>query len=120
MGKKPPLNWCWTISGGYTFAVGDADYVEHGTFEPAQDSITFTADGGEGMEPMKAVKENYTLQASFKYAEEGPEAEWLFYDEAVQGKFSGSTMVAEAYVAVLDLTPDGRYELSVIDEETAV
>ncbi len=102
--------------GGYTFAVGDADYVEHGTFEPAQDSFVFTADG-QGTEPMTAAKKNYTLQASFKYAEEGPEAEWLFYDEAVQGKFSGSTMVAEAYVAVLDLTPDGRYELSVIDEE---
>lgn len=104
--------------GGYTFTAKNpkGDYIEQGVFEPAQDSISFTA-AKEGATPVVAAKENYTLKTSFNLAHEGPQAEWLFYDEAVQGRFSGSTMAAEAYRAVLDLTPDSRYELTVIDEQ---
>lgn len=104
--------------GGYIFTARnpEGDYIQQGIFEPAQDSITFIA-AGEGVTPVVAAKENYTLKASFNLADGGPQAEWLFYDEAVQGRFSGSTMAAEAYVAVLELTPDGRYGLTVIDEQ---
>lgn len=94
--------------GGYVFRAFDVEktLTEAGAFEVAAGTITFAQEGGE---PVTGTKEGYTLNASFSGVE------WSFYDGAVQGVLTGSTMVNEAYVATLMLHADGSYGLSIID-----
>jgi hypothetical protein len=98
--------------GGYNLTVtaeGEST-VEEGGFEAAQNTITFTKAGEDGS--VTATKTGYILEAPFNGAD------WLFYEESVQGSFTGGTMVNEAYKAALELNPDGSYSLVIVDEES--
>ena len=74
-----------------------------------QGTITFTKEGQDASSA--GTKEGYVLKASFDAKE------WVFYDAAIQGQFSGGTMVNEAYVAHLHLEADGTYALEIVDQE---
>jgi hypothetical protein len=97
--------------GGYTFtsSAEDGSYREEGTFEVTQGTITFTKEGQELS--TTGTKEGYVLKASFDAQQ------WNFYDVAIQGQFSGGTMVNEAYAANMQLEADGTYTLEILDQE---
>lgn len=97
--------------GGYSLTVtaDGKSTVEEGSFAVAQNSITFTAE--KEQEPVTGTKAGYILEAAFAGVD------WLFYDESVQGQFSGGTMVNEAYRAALELNADGSFALVIADEE---
>ena len=52
------------------------------------------------------------LQASFA------SQPWTFYDAAIQGEFTGATMVNEAFKATLELRANGLFALEIVDEES--
>ncbi len=93
--------------GGYLFSSSNA-YTEEGAFEVSQGTITFTQ---EGQEPITGTKGGYMLQASFA------SQPWIFYDAAIQGEFTGGTMVNEAFRANLELRANGSFSLEIVDEE---
>ncbi len=96
--------------GGYAFTSDDMFYAEAGSFEVSQGTISFIKEGQE--QATSGTKEAYTLQASFN------DVDWIFYADAIQGHFTGGTMVNEAFVAELDLSSDGSYVLEIIDNES--
>lgn len=104
--------------GGYTFTAlyNGTKHVEKGSFEATANGMTF-APSGEATTPVSGTKANYTLTVPFKLSETGTDVEWLFYDAAIQGQFTGATNVAEAYKATLHLQADGSYDLLVVDPE---
>lgn len=97
--------------GGYLFSSSKDAYTEEGAFEVNQGAITFTK---EGQEPVVGTKSGYLLQASFA------SQPWTFYDAAIQGEFTGATMVNEAFQANLKLQANGSFALEIVDEENEV
>lgn len=104
--------------GGYTFTAlyNDTKHVEKGTFTVDGTTIAFTPSDSEST-LITGTKENYTLSVAFNLSEALTDVEWLFYDAAIQGEFTGGTMVAEAYSATLQMNADGSYELVIVDKE---
>ncbi len=103
--------------GGYTFTSddGDGSYVDTGTFEVNDTAITFTSNE-DGATPVVGTRENYMINVVFDLSETVTNVEWLFYDEDIQGTFSGHTMSEEGYLATLVLNPEGTYELLIVNE----
>lgn len=97
--------------GQYTFtsSTDDQSYGEEGSFEVEQKTIAFTKAGQDASST--GTKEGYVLKALFDTTE------WVFYEAAIQGQFSGGTMVNETYVARLNLEADGTYALKIVDQE---
>lgn len=104
--------------GGYTFTsiYNDVKHVEQGAFEATNGTMTFTPSGDQST-PIVGTKANYTLNATFDLSDTVKNVEWHFYDAAIQGEFSGGTMVNEAYLATLTMNADGSFELVIVDQE---
>jgi hypothetical protein len=97
--------------GGYDFTSTQQDesYAEAGAFAVTQGVITFTTEGQET--PLSGTKAGYVLRASLNGFD------WVLYDEAILGEFTGGTMVNEAYLATLQTDADGSYTLTIVDQD---
>lgn len=96
--------------GGYSFE--SQSHAEKGRFDVTQQTISFTKAGETG--PVEGTKAGYELKAMFAGQE------WNFYGEAIQGQFTGGTMVNETYSATLQMNADGSYALEVLDQESGL
>lgn len=123
-GKKVSMMYTANVTlvldlfGGYVYTadVGQPEaYTETGTYEVDGTTITFTPEEGDAY---TATMENLVLSGSFKVIGAMPATALTFYNNKVQGTFTGTATHEDVeYTTTLVLLPNGSFELTIVDDE---